>query len=138
RKDFFVDARLAGHTPIGLAGATPLTVTLPLLAGQAAPAVLVPTDTDQLTIVAAATAPVMMHVAHVLNGPQAEGLTIGSGSIAMHDAPEVASGPWTAFPTEVGPFGDGPAPAVPVSMAAVADTNAFDPAVSANSGDLWR
>jgi len=138
RKDFFVDARLAGRTPIGLAGATPMTVTLPMLAGQAAPAVLVPTDTDQLTIVAAATAPVMMHVAHVLNGPQAEGLTIGDVSIAMHGAPEVASGPWTAFPTEVGPFGGGPAPAVPVSVTAVADTSPFDAAAAASTGDLWR
>ncbi|TMC02742.1 MAG: hypothetical protein E6J41_29425 [Chloroflexi bacterium] len=138
QKDFFVDARLANRSPQALVGTTPLTVQLPLLAGQAAPTVVVPTDTDQLTIVASATAPVLMHVAHVLNGPQVEGLTIGDVSIATHGAPEVASGPWTAFPTEVGPFGGGPAPALPVSVAAVADTAAFDPAASASSGDVWR
>jgi hypothetical protein len=138
QKDFFVDARLATRSPVALAGATPLTVQLPLLAGQPAPSVLVPTDTDQLTIVATATAPVLMHVAHVLNGPQAEGVSVGDVSIAMHGAPEVASGPWTAFPTEVGPFGDTTAPAVPVSVAAVADTNGFDPSVAASSGDVWR
>ena len=138
QKDFFVDARLASRSPQALVGTTPLTVQLPLLAGQAAPTVVVPTDTDQLTIVAGASAPVLMHVAHVLNGPQVEGLTIGDVSIATHGAPEVASGPWTAFPTEVGPFGGGPAPALPVSVAAVADTAPFDPAVSASSGDVWR
>jgi Subtilase family len=138
QKDFFVDARLADRAPVALLGTTPLTVQLPLLSGRPAPAVVVPTDTDQLTIVATATVPVLMHVAHVLNGPQVEGLSIGNVSIAMHGAPEVAPGPWTAFPTEVGPFGDTAAPAVPVSVAAVAHTKSFDPAVSASSGDLWR
>jgi hypothetical protein len=137
QKDFFVDARLATRASVALAGATPLTVRLPLLAGQAAPSVVVPTDTDQLTIVSTASAPILMHVAHVLNGPQAEGVSAGDVSIALHGAPEVASGPWTAFPTEVGPFGDAPAPAVPVSVAAVASTSAFDPAVTASSGDAW-
>jgi Subtilase family len=137
QKDFFVDARLAQRAQTGLLGTTPLTVQLPLLAGQPTPSFLVPTDADQLTIVASGTAPILMHVAHVLNGPQVEGVSVGDLSIALRDAAQVAPGPWTAFPTEVGPFGTSPAPAVTVNAAAVVDANQFDAAVTASSGDLW-
>jgi hypothetical protein len=117
---------------------TPATVQLPLLTGRPAPAVLVPTETDQLTIVGSAGAPILMHVAHVLNGPQAEGVSIGDLSIATRLAPEVAPGPWTAFPTLVAATDGAPAPAVSVTVAAVADTKPFDPAVTPSTGDRWR
>jgi hypothetical protein len=138
QKDFFVDARLSGRVPVALLGTTPSTVQLPLLAGQPAPAFVVPTDADQLTIVASAGAPILMHVAHVLNGPQVEGLSIGDLAIATRAAPEIAPGPWTAFPTEVARTDGAPQPAVPVTVAAVADIAPFDPAVAATTGDRWR
>jgi hypothetical protein len=138
QKDFFVDARLSGRAEVALLGTTPLTVQLPLLSGQPAPAFVVPTDTDQLTIVASAGAPILMHVAHVLNGPQVEGLSTGDLAIATRAAPEVAHGPWTAFPTEVARTDGAPQPPVAVSVAAVADLAPFDPAVTATTGDRWR
>jgi Subtilase family len=138
QKDFFVSGRLATQAPVALLGVTPLTVQLPLQIGRPVPTWLVPTDTDQLTIVATATAPILMHVAHVLAAPQEEGVSVDDVSIAIHSRPEVASGPWSASPVIIGPFGDATATPTPASLAAVANTRTFDPAVSASTGDLWR
>jgi hypothetical protein len=49
-------------------------------------------------------------------------------------APEVAPGLFTGLPEATGPFAA--AAAGTVNLAAVANTNPFDPAVTANSGDV--
>jgi hypothetical protein len=57
--------------------------------------------------------------------------------VASLRVPEVPYGYWVETPSNIGPYGPGGAPTVPVSMAAIATMEPFDPAVSAASGDFW-
>ena len=57
--------------------------------------------------------------------------------VAALNAPEVPFGPWGVAPSEIGPYGPGGAPTEPVSTDAFALIQLFDPAVSADSGDVW-
>ena len=59
----------------------------------------------------------------------------GNNSVAALAAPEVAPGFFFGLPEATGPFA---APTTgTVNLAAVANTNPFDSAVSASSGDIW-
>jgi hypothetical protein len=70
--------------------------------------------------------------------PDVGGVSFGKAAVSRLTAPEVAPGFFFGLPEATGPFGpDGVGPNAKVNLAAVANTNPFDRAVSADSGDVW-
>ena len=134
RKDFFADARLNGQVPQELLGSDVNEVALPLSL-SAQPNWLVPPGTTALTVAAQGTAPITMDSSWAFGDPDFEGVSFGNNSVATLKAPEVAPGFFFGIPEATGPFTT-PTTAT-VNLAAVANTNPFDSAVSASSGDLW-
>lgn len=133
-KDFFADARLNGKVAQELLGADVNNVALPLsLAAQ--PNWLVPTNTSALSVAAQGTVPITMDVSWAFGDPDFLGVSSGDDSAAVFAAPEVAPGVFFALPEATGPFTT-PTTGT-VNLAAVANTNPFDSAVSASSGDVW-
>jgi hypothetical protein len=63
---------------------------------------------------------------------------IGTDSVAASlFEPEIPYGAWIVSPALIGPFGAAGAPAKAVSMSAFALMHPFDPAFTADSGDIW-
>lgn len=133
-KDYFADARLNGRVPQALLGTDVNNVALPLSL-SAQPNWLVPTNTNLLTVAAQGTVPITMDVSASNGDPDVLGLSFGNNSVAALVAPEVAPGFFFGLPEATGPFTT-PTTGT-VNLAAVANTNPFDPAVSASSGDIW-
>src|SRR5215471_9418558 len=137
RKDFFADARLNGRVPQQLLGSDVNAVPLPLSL-SAQPNWLVPTNTNALDVAANATVPITMDVSWEFGDPDVLGASSGTNSAAVLTAPEIAPAFFFALPEATGPFGPGGAGSgARVNLAAVANTNPFDSAVSASSGDVW-
>ena len=134
QKDFFADARLNGQIPQELLGSDVNNVALPLSL-SAQPNWLVPPGTNALNVAAKATAPITMDASWAFGDPDFLGVSSGNNSVATFAAPEVAPGFFFGIPEATGPFIT-PTTAT-VNLAAVANTNPFDSAVSASSGDAW-
>ncbi|HEY7144793.1 MAG TPA: S8 family serine peptidase [Streptosporangiaceae bacterium] len=134
RKDFFTDARLAGKAPQSLLGSDVNNVPLPLSL-SAQPDWLIPTNTSRLTVAAQGTVPITMDVSWLFGDPDVLGSSAGNASVAALAAPEVAPGFFFGLPEATGPFAAHTTGTV--NLAAVANTNPFDSAVSASSGDVW-
>jgi subtilisin family serine protease len=137
QKDFFADARLNGRVPQLLLGTDVNNVPLPLsLAAQ--PNWLVPTNTNVLAVAAQGTVPITLEVQWAFGDPDVAGFSVGNDAAAAIVAPEIAPGQFFGLPEATGPFPPtGVAPGSTVNLAAVANTNRFDSAVSATSGDIW-
>jgi subtilisin family serine protease len=134
QKDFFADARLNGRTPQLLLGSDVNNVPLPLSL-FAQPNWLVPTNTNALAVAAQGTVPITLEVSWAFGDPDFLGISAGHAAAAAIAAPEVAPGVFFGVPEATGPF---TAPTTgTVNLAAVANTNPFDSAVSASSGDVW-
>jgi hypothetical protein len=67
----------------------------------------------------------------VCGDPDFAGRSFADDSVAVLSAPEVAPGLFTGLPLATGPFAA--AATGTVNLAAVANTNPFDPAVTASS-----
>jgi hypothetical protein len=133
----FADARLntIGDLPlVELSGNA--TTTLPVPAGVY-PQWLVPTESRELTVQAAATQPVNLDFFYSSGEPEVYSSAQGNGAVVRVQAPQVSPGLWAADIGQTGPF-DGPAPAGTVSTAAVARGQLFDPAVTSSTGDFWQ
>jgi subtilisin family serine protease len=134
-KDYFADPRLNGQVPQLLLGSDVNAVGLPLsLAAQ--PNWLIPTNTNALAVAAAGTIPITMDVQADNGDPDFLGVSFGNNSAAALADPEIAPGPFFALPEATGPFGT-TAVSGTVNLAAVANTNLFDSAVSPDTGDFW-
>jgi subtilisin family serine protease len=134
QKDFFADPRLAGKVPQELLGSDVNGVTLPLsLAAQ--PNWLIPTNTNALVVAAQGTVPITMNAQEQFGDPDVLGVSFGNNSVAAEAAPEVAPTFEVALPEATGPFTSGTTGTV--NLAAVANTNPFDSAVTSTSGDVW-
>jgi subtilisin family serine protease len=131
-KDFFADPRLNGKVPQELLGNGTNDVALP---PSFAPWWPVPTNTSQLTVAAQGTVPITMDVSWISGDPDVAGRSFGDNSVATLTAPEVAPGLFFGLPEATGPFTA--AATGTVNLAAVADTNPFDAAVTASTGDVW-
>jgi Subtilase family/Peptidase inhibitor I9 len=136
-KAYFVDPRLDRRGVLPLLGLNPTTVRVPIVAGEAEPAFLVPTDADQLVVVANGTEPIQMDASANFGSPDVEGVSFADSSVARVSAPELAAGAWFALPALVGPFSGRGTAASTVSTAAAVDANQFDTAVTSDTGDLW-
>ncbi len=134
RKDFFADARLNGRVPQELLGSDVNNVPLPLSL-FAQPNWLVPTNTNLLAVAAQGTVPITMDVSWEFGDPDVLGASFGNNSAAVLAAPEIAPAFFFGIPEATGPFTSGTTGTV--NLAAVANTNPFDSAVTASSGDVW-
>jgi subtilisin family serine protease len=134
RKDFFADPRLDGKTLQELLGSDVNNVPLPLSL-SAQPNWLVPTNTNALEVAALGTVPITMDVSWAFGDPDFLGVSFGNNSAAAFAAPEIAPGFFFALPEATGPLTTGTTGTV--NLAAVANTNPFDPAVTPSSGDVW-
>jgi subtilisin family serine protease len=134
RKDFFADPRLDGKTRQELLGSDVNHVPLPLSL-SAQPNWLVPTNTNALEVAAQGTVPITMDVSWAFGDPDFLGVSSGNNSAAVLAAPEVAPGIFFALPEATGPLTAGTTGTV--NLAAVANANPFDSAVTPSSGDAW-
>jgi subtilisin family serine protease len=133
-KDFFADARLRKRVPMTLLGSDVNNVTMPLSL-QVQPNWLVPPGTDSFTVAAQGTAPITLESEWAFGDPDVVGRSLGDFAVANVRAPEVAPGFFFGLPEATGPF-TSPTGAT-VNLAAVANTNPFDSAVSSSTGDVW-
>jgi Subtilase family len=137
RKDYFADARRNGRVQQVLLGDDINDVGLPLSL-SAQPNWLVPPGTNALTVLASATVPITMEAGFFSGDPDVGGVSFGNNAASQLTAPELAPGFYFGVPEATGPFpAGGVGPGASVDLAAVANTNPFDPAVSASTGDLW-
>jgi subtilisin family serine protease len=133
-KDFFTDPRLNSKVPQELLGSDVNNVPLPLSL-SAQPNWLVPTNTNAIAFAAQGTVPITMDVSWAFGDPDLLGISAGNDSVAALAAPEVAPGFFFGLPEATGPFTTGTTGTV--NLAAVANTNPFDAAVTSTSGDVW-
>src|SRR5207248_9872794 len=98
------------------------------------------TDTGRLPVAAQANVPIVMDVSAAFGDPDRLAVSLpGNAAIAEVTDPELAPGFWFALPEPQGPFPPGGiAPGATVNVAAVADANGFDGAVSPDTGDVWQ
>ena len=132
---YFIDARLSSQATVSLAPQTTPTLTLPNVTGVV-PTFLVPSHTTTVNATVSSTAPLFFDLSYPFGDPD---LISSSGDTATSSftAPDISPGDWTVTPFLVGPTGANPAPNVTASVSVTATTSAFDPAVSAPTGDLW-
>jgi hypothetical protein len=136
-KDYFADARLNGRVPQVLLGSDTNNVGLPLSL-SAQPNWFVPTNTNNVTVVAQGTVPITMETSYFSGDPDVGGVSFGNAAVSTVRAPELAPSFYFGLPEPTGPFGATGVPSgASVNLAAVANTNPFDSAVSAETGDVW-
>jgi hypothetical protein len=135
---YFVDGRLNTIGDLPLAELTGNETTpLPVPAGVY-PQWLVPTESKQLTVQAAATQPVNLDIFYSSGEPEVYASAQGNGAtVRVQASPQVSPGIWAADVGQVGPF-DGPAATGTVTTGAVATGQLFDPAVTSSTGDFWQ
>jgi hypothetical protein len=141
---YFADARLT--TPAVVQLTTGAFCASPTLQG-ACELAIVPPEVTAVGFLAQSPAPIDMAVLNetgfnvgVTKSPDLWARPVGNDSVeASLFVPEVPYGLWVLFPSLVGPYGPGGAPTtVPVSTSAVALMQPFDPAVSSDTGNLWK
>jgi hypothetical protein len=132
---YFVDARLHTQVTASLAAQTTSTLTLPNLAGTV-PAYLVPTHTTALTTKVSSPDPLFFDFSWPFGDPDLIS-SVGKTATGSYSAPDIADGDWTVTPFLLGPTGAKAAKPVTAAVSMKATTSAFDPAVSAPTGDLW-
>jgi subtilisin family serine protease len=131
---YFIDARLNQQATISLA-TSPSRLTLPNGMGVE-PAFLVPSHTTAIHATTSSTEPVYFNYGWSLGDPDL-GSSTGKTATGTYPAAEVPSGYWGITPSLLGPFGTGQPQNVLATVAMTATTAAFDPAVTAPTGDLW-
>ena len=77
-----------------------------------------------------------MDVEQQFGDPDVLGTSFGNNSVAVLSGSELAPGFEVGLPDATGPFTS--ATTGTVNLAAVANTNPFDSAVTASSGDAWK
>ncbi|MDR3416470.1 MAG: S8 family serine peptidase [Nevskia sp.] len=140
---FFVDARL--RTPALVTLGTQPQCANKLLQG-ACELLFVPTEASAVRFVAQSDVPINMDIFNTAGynvgatgAPDLWAYPVAKDTVAASlMVPEVPFGPWIMAPSLVGPYSSGGASTTqPVTTAAVALMQPFDPTVSATSGDVW-
>ena len=152
---FFVDPRLDNQTetvnlPNQNPAVTSTSFTIPLPAGLSFPYYLVPTHTTQLQASVSSadgSTPVTFDFEYFPGDPwlspavASPGVTgtfgPGSASLTYTQSPEVSPGLWYINPDELGPYPPSGIPTDAASANLSAVTEAFDPAVTSSTGNLW-
>ena len=137
---FFIDPRLNTMTALTLAPqfGTSTTISLPITGPLAL--WLVPTETSSVAVSQSSTVPAMFDWGY--DDPDIASATTGSLCSTTASASftpsggTVTQGLWGATPTECGPYA-APAPAGTATLAMTAQSKAFDPAITSDTGDFW-
>jgi hypothetical protein len=132
---YFIDARLSSQVTVNLAPQTTPTLTLPNVTGVV-PTFLVPSHTTTVNATVSSTAPLFFDFSYPFGDPDLIS-SFGKTATGSFTAPDISPGNWTITPFLVGPTGKKAAKNVTASVSMTATTPAFDPAVSAPTGDLW-
>jgi hypothetical protein len=139
---FFADARLKKQVTVTLPQQPCAAVaTLPGTCGL----FNVPTEVSSIQFVAQSTVPIQMDaynaVGYYVGGTYSPDLfakPTGKDTVtASLTVPEVPYGAWIVAPALIGPYGPSGAPTEPVTTSASAQAQPWDPAVAADSGDIW-
>jgi len=134
-EEYFVDARLGTDVKIGLAAQTASTLTLPNLTGVI-PIYLVPSLTTHLAAEVSAPKPNLFDLNWGFGDPDLVS-NIAKNSTVSLSGSDIPNGDWTVTPFLQGPDGaSGPSP-VTATVSVNATIKAFDPTVTAPTGDLW-
>ncbi len=140
------DARTATATQVQLAPQfAGSTFSLPLNVEKLSevPAYLVPPDTSNVSLSASSSVPAQVELSSPAGGidllgdlqAAKNGSTVSTATVAERSPAKVGQGYWSTYVQEIGPFGDGGAPAAETTVTAVATTAQFDPAVTSSTGD---
>ena len=141
------DARRSGKRTVQLvpqgAGST---IPLPLSVDELAdlPAFLVPPDTSKIALSASSTVPAQVELGSPAFGIDVfgdlaaaqNGDTVSTATVSEKTG-QVGPGYWTTWVAEIGPFGDGGAPAATSVLSGSAVTKPFDNAVLTSTGDPY-
>ena len=136
---YFIDGRLDQTTQYSLAALDSPQATVPLSVFGNIPVYLVPSQTTGLQGTASTTGsePIQFDMGAPTGDPDvASGQ--GTNVSANVSGNPVSSGEWDIAPDVVGPFGPNGASSETVNTTLIATTEAFDSAVSSNTGDLWQ
>jgi len=136
---YFVDGRTNANVAYPLPSVSNATATVPLSAFGNIPFYLVPSQTSQ--IVGAATTAGTEPIQFDLGAPTGDPDVVsgqGSAVSASVTGNPVTAGEWDIAPDTVGPFGGTGASSETVDTTLTAVTQAFDPAVTSDTGDLWQ
>ncbi len=136
---YFADPRLSTSTTLNLVSLNGATAQVPLTGASLLPLFLVPTHTTAISATAQAdgSTPIQFDAQAPAGDPDI-GSTTGASASGAFTANPVAPGAWDVAPDVVGPFGAGGVPNENATTAMTATANAFDPAVSSSTGDLWQ
>jgi Subtilase family len=143
-EDFFIDARLDTTQSITLAAIPPTSLTVSLPMTSYFPTWFVPTQTSSISVAQSSSLPAMFDFSPFAGDPDLASAASGPGPLCADSESAsyspaggtVTAGLWEAGPTECGPY-PGPAPAGSATVSMIAQTRAFDPAVTSPTGDLW-
>jgi Subtilase family/Peptidase inhibitor I9 len=141
-RQYFADARLA---TLSFQQLPPQTCSKATTLPGACGAFIVPTETSAAAFVAQSTVPITMDAFNSVGtgvggtgSPDVFAKRIAPDTVAALLAEsEVPYSFWVVSPSLIGPYGPGGATTEPVSTSGFALMQAFDTAVSADSGDLW-
>ena len=142
------DARISGTQRVQLAPQfAGSTFALPLDVENisAVPAFLVPPDTKSVALSAASTVPAQVELQSPGGGIDLfgdltagkSGSTVSTATVREKAPAYVGQGFWSTYVQEIGPFGDGGAPAGSTTLVANATTAPFDLGVSSQTGDPY-
>jgi hypothetical protein len=136
---YFADPRLSSTTALTLASLNGATIQVPLNGGSLLPLFLVPTHTTAITATAQAdgSTPIQLDAQAPAGDPDI-GSTSGTSVSGSFSANPVAPGAWDVAPDVTGPFGPDSVPNENATTGMTATANAFDPAVTSSTGDMWQ
>jgi hypothetical protein len=141
-EDYFLDGRLDQAATMALSPITPATnLKMPLPDTAPEPQWIVPTGTTSLTAAATSSAPTTFDFSPYDGDPDTGAVVNGDDASAVITAPPgswLTQGDWDIDPNRVGPFGPGGAAPSTTSLTLTATTQAFDPALTSSTGDLWE
>ncbi|MGH9016911.1 MAG: S8 family serine peptidase, partial [Acidimicrobiales bacterium] len=136
---YFIDGRLDATTQYNLAALDSPQATVPLRVTGNIPIYLVPSETTAIegTADTAGASPIEFDLGAPTGDPDVESGQ-GSAVTATVTGSPVTAGEWDIAPDVIGPFGAKGVKAETVDTTLTATTEAFDPAVSSDTGDLWQ
>ena len=144
-EEFFIDGRARTRTQsitLSPQFGTSDTLALPLVGN---PAIwFVPSETSSVSVTQTSSLPGMFDTSPFPGDPDLASAASGPGPLcatteSLSYSPSgstVTAGLWSGVPSECGPY-PGPAPAGTATISMTAQTKAFDPAVTSDTGDVW-
>jgi hypothetical protein len=135
-EEYFVDGRLNQSATYNLAPQTTSTVSVPITGTP--PEYFVPSHTTSVTATASAAKPIYFDYWSYFGDPDLFSSVTGDNASGTFNSRSVTNGLWIVSPFQQGPDGTKALPPVTTTTSMSATTQAFDPAVTSPTGDLWE